>query len=92
MNVLHCFEGVWNEYRICKKEELLIFDFDIEYEKICFALGNPLTACAFLETLRNMNVKAVIQNGSSGAFGRMFCKLCVKENMEVIILSEKIHI
>ena len=81
--------GLWAEFRYCLLEDLFIVDFDIEYEKLCFAIGNPFTAYAFLDTLRQHNVKTVVQNGASGNCGKIFCKLCVKENIEIINVVRK---
>jgi len=78
------FRGLWAEYRYCKLEELFIVDNTFEFEKLCFALGNPFTAYAFVDTLRKHNTNVVVQNGSSSSFGKIFCKLCIKEGIDII--------
>ena len=76
--------GLWAEYRYCKMDELFIFEEEYPFEKICFAIGNPFTAYAFVDTLRKHKTNTVVQNGASSAFGKIFCKICIKENIEII--------
>ena len=80
------FEGVWAEYHYASLSNAMVFDSKIEYEKITFAQINPLTAVGFLDTVRKSKSKAVIQDGTSGALGKMFIRLCAKEGLPSINL------
>jgi len=80
------FNGIWTQYFNSKLRNVLIFPDNIPYETICFAMLNPMTAMGFLYTVKKHNSSAVIQNGGSSAFAKMFARLCKKEGIEVINL------
>ena len=75
------FTGLWAEYHITKLNNCMVFDSNISYEKICFAFINPMTAVGFLDTLRKNKSKSMLQDGASGALGKMFIRLCAKEGI-----------
>ena len=86
------FQGLWTQYYLTSIHSCILFDFDIEFEKICFSFVNPLTACGFIDTFRKNGGKAIIQNGASSALGKMLIKLCVKEGIEIInIVRNETH-
>ena len=79
------FDGLWAEYFIATiDEDIIIYDTKVDFEKLCFGFGNPMTALGFLDTFKKSKAKAVIQNGASSAFGKMFLRLCIKENVEIV--------
>jgi NADPH2:quinone reductase len=80
------FEGLWTEYHYASLNNVMVFSSDIDYEKITFAQINPLTAVGFLDTVRKNKSKSVIQDGASGALGKMFIRLCAKESLPTINL------
>lgn len=87
------FEGVWAEYHYAFLNNTMVFDSNIDYEKITFAQINPLTAVGFLDTVRKSQNKSVIHDGASGALGKMFIRLCAKEGVQTInIVRNQRHI
>jgi NADPH2:quinone reductase len=82
------FEGLWTQYHYTTIHHFRVFD-DIDYQKIALAMGNPMTAVGFLDTLRKHNVDAVVQNGASSAFGKMFIRLCKQEGIKTINIVRK---
>ncbi len=78
------FKGLWTQLYITKIHNVILFDFDVEFEKICFSFVNPLTACGFIDTYNKFGGRGIIQNGASSALGKMLIKLCVKEGIEII--------
>jgi NADPH2:quinone reductase len=83
-NVSGTFEGLWAQYHITRLEYLIVFDKEVDYDKIAFAVGNPFTAAGFVDTVKKAGVKAVVQNGSSSAFGKIFARLCHREGILTI--------
>ena len=83
------FYGLWAEYHITNRNNIIIFDSDIDYEKIAFTFVNPMTAIGFLDTIRKHKLDAVVQDGASGAFAKMFIKLCQKEGIKNINIVRK---
>ena len=81
------FTGLWAEYHITKLNNCMVFDSNISYEKICFAFINPMTAVGFLDTLRKNKSKSMLQDGASGALGKMFIRLCLTSK---IFLSRRV--
>ena len=65
--------GTWAEYVYCEMDQILVFEGEIEYEKICFSIINPFTAYGFLHTIKSAKKTSVIHNGASSAFGKIFC-------------------
>jgi NADPH:quinone reductase-like Zn-dependent oxidoreductase len=83
------FEGTWAEYYYTSPAFVLVFDKEIEYEKISFCQTNPLTALGFLDTLRKHNTQVVVQDAAFGALGKMFIRLCNKEGVKTINIVRK---
>ena len=89
------YSGIWSQYVISKRENLLIFQTSIQFDKICNAQSNPFTAIGFLQTLikryENGQQKSlsVAHTGASSAFGRMFMRLFLLKNVEVINIVRK---
>jgi len=87
------FNGLWTQYFTTKLRNVMVFPETVSFESICFAMLNPMTAMGFLETVKRNKSKAVIQNGGSSAFGKMFTKLCTKEGIEVInLVRNPLHV
>lgn len=78
------FTGVWSQYYLTRIHSVIVFDFDVEFEKICFSFVNPLTVCGFIDTYRKNKGKAIVQNGASSALGKMLIKICEREGIELI--------
>ncbi len=83
------FHGLWAEYHITTLKYCIVYDKEIDFKKLTFALGNPLTALGFLDTLKKHKVDSVVQNGSTSAFGKMFIKLCKMNNIKNISIVRK---
>lgn len=87
------FNGIWAEYHYTNIYNVMLFDKTIEYEKIAFSHINPLTAIGFLDTIRKSNLNSVVQDGASGALGKMLIRLCEKEKVTTInLIRNKNHI
>jgi NADPH:quinone reductase-like Zn-dependent oxidoreductase len=83
------FQGLWGQYHYAKLDSLLIFNKEIDYDKICYAFGNPFTSCGFVDTLRKVNANVVGQNGASSAFGKIFIRLCAKLGIKTVNIVRK---
>jgi len=83
------FYGLWGEYHYTSLQYCLIFDKELDYNLLTFSMGNPLTALGFLDTLKKHKVSAVVQNGSTSAFGKMFIKLCAQNGIKNISLVRR---
>lgn len=84
------FNGVWSQYAYAVKDNLLIYDKKVPFDTIFNSQANPLTACGFIDTIKNKhNKKSVAHTGASSAFGRMFMRLCIKEGIEVVNIVRK---
>ncbi len=82
-------EGLWAQYHYTSLECIMVFNSEVSYDKLCFAMGNPLTCCGFLDTIRKTSAKSVAQNGASSACGRIFIKLCKKEGVKTVNVVRK---
>lgn len=84
------FEGGWAQYVYVDRYQVIIYESNtISFEKIAFAFVNPITIAGFLDTLQKTNVTTVVQNGASGAVGKMFIRLCAKNGIKSINLVRK---
>ena len=83
------FEGLWAQYYYTTPKFAMIFNKEVAYEKIAFALINPITALGFIDTIKKAGAKWVGQSGSSSAFGKMFIRLCAQEGIKTVNLVRK---
>lgn len=84
------YEGSWSQYIYVNRYLVIPYESStIPFERIAFAFVNPLTVCGFIDTLQKTNVSTVVQNGAAGALGKMFIRLCVKNNIKTINLVRK---
>ena len=84
------FEGSWGQYVYVNQFGVIPFELKtIPFEKIAFTFINPLTIAGFIDTLQKTKVTTVVQNGSSGALGKMFIRLCAKYGIKTINLVRK---
>jgi NADPH2:quinone reductase len=85
------FDGMWAEYHyITIEDKIMIFDNEIAYEKICFLI-NPLTAVAMLDICKKKKYKSILLSAAASSLGKMFNRLCMTENIEIInlVLNEE---
>jgi NADPH2:quinone reductase len=88
-NKVKPFEGLWAQYYYATVPELIIFNTDASFEKICFTI-NPLTALGMLDTVKKANATSVLQNGASSSVGGMFHNLCHQNGIQTInIVKDK---
>ena len=83
------YNGLWSQYTLTKLDYLIVFDKEVEFEKIFNSQGNPLTAVGFIETIKKHGKKSVAHNGASSAFGRIFMRLCIDQGIECINIVRK---
>lgn len=85
------YHGLWSEYTYTKFENLIVFDKeDIDFDLIASSQSNPLTACGFIDTVKNLHKKnSCAQNCATTSLGKIFIKLCVKEGIELINIVRK---
>lgn len=79
------FEGVWAEYHYTTQESIMIFDKPIPCEKIS-SIINPIMAVGMLDTVKKTQSTSVLHDGAETAVGKIFTKLCKKENIQSINL------
>jgi NADPH:quinone reductase len=79
------FEGIWAEYHYTTLTNLMIYDKDLPYERICFIM-NPLTAVGMLDTCLKQKVDGVLQTAASSTVGRMFIRLCDRYEIQLVNL------
>lgn len=81
---VHNSSGTWAEYMVTSAVKCFPLGRNITDEQGSMSLVNPLTALAFLEIIRKYGHKAIINNASASALGRMVEMLCKKQNIPVI--------
>lgn len=78
------FEGVWGQYAYVTAEKLMVYNTDVDYDKIGFGYINPVTAIGFLHTAKDANTKAIVQDAASSSLAKMVIQLCKKEGIKTI--------
>ena len=78
------YEGTWREYIHVSKENVVIYPDHAEYNQMAWSFVNPQTVCYFWYLIEKNNHKAVIQDAACSSLGKMFIKLCQKENLPII--------
>jgi NADPH:quinone reductase len=76
--------GTWAEYMITKAGKCFPLGSKVSDEQGSMSLVNPLTALAFLEIAKQGKHKAIINNASASALGRMVELLGKKHSIPVI--------
>jgi NADPH:quinone reductase len=84
------FDGTWAEYHYTTLPNIMVFDHDIQYERICFII-NPLSAVGIFDTIKKLKVESVVQSAASSNIGKMVNKLCHREGINVINLVKDDH-
>jgi NADPH2:quinone reductase len=82
---LGSFEGTWGEYHYTTLTNIIIYEKEVPYERICFII-NPLSAACMLDTCKKENVAGVLQSGASSAVGKMFIRLCQLNDIQTVNL------
>lgn len=80
----HNYSGTWAEYMITPAVKCFPLSRKITDEQGSMSLVNPLTALAFFEIVRKNGHKAIINNPSASALGRMVEMLGKKHKIPVI--------
>lgn len=83
------YHGTWAEYCYVPYHNILVFDKEVDFDKITGCQGNPLTAVGFLDTIIKAGKKSVAHTGASSSFGRMFMRLCINQGIEVVNIVRK---
>lgn len=60
-----------------------------DYDTICSSFVNPMTACGFVDICLKNKVKAVIQDASASALGKMFNRLGSDNGLQIINIVRK---
>jgi NADPH2:quinone reductase len=84
------FDGVWSEYHYTTLPSVMVFDKDIQYERICFLI-NPMSAVGIFDTIRKLKVGTFVQTAASSNIGKMLYKLCHRDGINVINLVKDYH-
>jgi len=83
------FEGAWAQYYYADASAVLVFEGNVDYEKIAFAYINPLTAAGFVDTVKKRGEKVAAQNAGNSTVGKIFIRLCQKEGIKSISIVRK---
>ena len=78
--------GAWAQYTYAPAAFSMIFENDVDYDRITHWLVNPMTVAGFLDTVKKANSKSLVQDGASSALGKMLIRLCAKEGIQTINL------
>lgn len=77
--------GSWSDYTILNKHEYIILpDSYTDMKKAACLFINPLTALSFIHIMKQNSYTSAIHTAGASAVGRIFTKLCVKNNFKII--------
>lgn len=76
--------GSWAHYIVTQASNCFVLDKDVSFEHGSCGIINPLTAIAFIETLKNEKHKAIVRTAAASQLGRMMSKLLKKEGIRSI--------
>ena len=78
------YEGTWREYIHIHKDDVVIYPDHAEYEQMASSFVNPQTVCYFWYLIEKHKYTAVIHDAACSSLGKMFLKLCQRENIQII--------
>lgn len=77
--------GAWSDYTILNKSEFFILPDNFkDMKKAAYMFINPLTALSFIDIMKKSNTSTAIHTAGSSALGKMFTRLCKKNNFKII--------
>lgn len=77
----------WSKFCVKDTDELIFFDDSVNLEDVAEGYLNPVSACGMMDCARNQNAKCGIMTSAQTNIGKMFIKMCQKENFELICIT-----
>jgi NADPH:quinone reductase len=72
-----------------QSEYTILPDSFTDMQKAAYLLINPLTALCFIDIMKRSNSSSVLHTAGASALGRMFTRLCAKNNFTIINTARK---
>lgn len=76
--------GTWAQYTLADAKQCIVLKKNISYEKGANMIVNPLTVMAFLEIVKERNIKAIVHTAAASALGIMLEREARTRNIRVI--------
>jgi NADPH2:quinone reductase len=80
---------MYSEYRCLPAQSCLVMNDGTSSEAAASSFVNPLTALAFVETMRLENHSALLNTAAASNLGQMLVKICQEDNVPLINVVRK---
>ena len=81
--------AMYSEYRCLPAQSCLVMNEGTTSEEAASSFVNPLTALAFVETMRLENHSAILNTAAASNLGQMLVKICQEDNVPLINVVRK---
>jgi NADPH2:quinone reductase len=81
--------AMYSEYRCLPAQSCLVMNDGTSSEAAASSFVNPLTALAFVETMRLENHSALLNTAAASNLGQMLVKICQEDNVPLINVVRK---
>ncbi len=76
--------AMYAQYRSVKADSCLVLPADATAADGASCYVNPLTALAFVETMRHEGHKAIVHTAAASNLGQMLNKICIKDGIDLV--------
>ena len=76
--------AMYSQYRSVKADSCLVLPADASAADGASCYVNPLTALAFVETMRHEGHKAIVHTAAASNLGQMLNKICIKDGIQLV--------
>lgn len=85
--VAFCHDG-WSQFVVKKLDDLMLLDDKVDLRIAADAITNPMTALSVLKLIRDFKPDSVILDGAQSSLGRMLIQLCLKDNLDIVVIPQ----
>ncbi len=81
--------GMYSQYRCAPVNTCLVMDDSITFKEAASSFVNPLTALAFIETMKMENHSAIVNTAAASNLGQMLIKICNNDSIPLVNIVRK---
>ncbi len=76
--------AMYSQYRSARADGCIVLPSDASAADGASCFVNPLTALAFVETMRHEGHKAIVHTAAASNLGQMLNKICIKDGIDLV--------
>ena len=81
--------GMYSQYRCAPSSSCLVVNDNTSFVEAASSFVNPLTALAFIETMKMENHSAIVNTAAASNLGQMLLKICNNDSIPLVNIVRK---